>query len=263
MASNRRRSYPGARALVVILVLLAVAAFVGSRVFVVRSIDVEGNRILSADIVVAASGIRIGDSMFTVDQKNVRAGIDANRYLTFVSLWRSFPNRIILRVAERAPRAVLTWGGTLYMLDEAGRVLEKTAQIDFDLPVPVITGMQVRSAVVGQPIEFDVVGQDGAVQAVFDEAQNQQMLGMISELNVASLDNLYLVTFDGLQINIGTATDLGEKLMLVRAALPKLSGVPSVRGGVLDVSSVANADFRPAATPTPVPSPTPAPTPEA
>lgn len=264
MARNRPLKRPGALALVMMLALCAVAVFVvGNRLFVVSSIDVEGNRFCSKESIIAASGISINDSMFGIDTNRARAGINQNRYLTFVGLWRSFPGRVILRVSERAPHAMLTWTGMLYMLDEKGLVLEETPRIDMEILVPVITGMQVQSAVVGLPIVYAVAGQGDAIAAVLAAIDEAGMSERISELNVSSLDNLYLVTQEGLQIDLGTADALGEKLALTRAVLPELAKMADPRGGVLDVSSTITADFRPAATPTPSPSPLPEATPSA
>ena len=70
-------------------------------------------------------------------------------------------------------------------------------------------------------------------------------MGEISEINVASLDDLYLVTRDGLIIRLGEKESLDAKIALVRAALAPLRAAYTVRGAVLDVSTGQMADFRP------------------
>ncbi len=245
-ARRKQKNHPGAIGLVALLAVLTVLVVVlGNKVFVVKTISVEGNRYCSAEEVMRSAGIQYGDGMFSIDTARVRNGINANRYLEYVGIWRDFPSRVILTVKEHSPRATLTWTGMLVMLGENGVVLEKTAQIDIALDVPVITGIDVARADVGQPIAFKVSGQFEAIFSVLAEADRQGMSPEISELNVAVLDNLYLVTEDGLEIVLGDSGDLENKLLVARAAVATLRGKQELRGAVLDVSSGQSADYRP------------------
>ncbi len=262
---RKRTSHPGAVALVTLLILIALAVFVlGNNVFIIREISVEGNRYCTKEEIIQSAGVKIGDGMFSIDTARVRDGINQNRYLKFVSLWRDFPSHLILRVEEQTPRATLSWMGTMALLGEGGVVLEQTADIGLMPPGVTITGMQVENIRAGQKVKYSVAGQGDAIDAVLAELQRQNMLSDISELNVATLDNLYLVTQDGLQVALGNDENLAKKVELARAALAYLRGTTeTIRGGMLDVTSAAAADFRPEAKPTPTltPSPSPDPTP--
>lgn len=240
--------HPGGIALVALLAVLVVAVvIVSNTVFIVRKITVEGNRYCSADEVIASSGIQIGTSIFSLDTGAVKAGINSNRYLQYVGIWRDFPDHVILTVTENSPWATLTWAGMLIILGNDGIVLEKTSHIDITLQVPVITGMLVESDRVGQPIVFSAAGQFDAVQNVLSELDRQNVIQEMSELNVTDLDNLYLVTEDGLQVMLGSDDALEAKITLMRAALAYLreSKAEQVRGGVLVVTTGEVADFRP------------------
>lgn len=242
---RRRKGRPGAIAVVIWLAIVVVAVMIiGNTVFAVQRISVEGNSTVSDDEVIRASGITYQMSLFSVDAKAVREGINGNRYLEFVSLWRDFPDHVILRVTERSPRATLTWMGMLIILDDDGVVLEQMSNIDILLNVPTVTGMQIDVARLGFPVVSAVPGQEEAMSAVLSELSWQNMTADISELNVASLDNLYLVTVDGLQAMLGNLERLEDKINLLKAFLLEERPNGPVRNYVLDISSGIYGDCK-------------------
>ena len=244
---KRKRSASGAVALTAILALVAVSLVIaGGRVFVVHSVVVEGNRFISAEEIMQTGGVSIGDSMFTLDTAAVAEKVNAHQYLTCNSVWRDFPDRVFINVTEHQPVATANWMGSLVMLGQDGVVMEITGQIDIELAVPVITGASIKSARVGEAVTYGVAGQAEAVEAVLEAIDWQGFTGEISEINVGTLDDLYLVTVDGLIIRLGDSEKLDEKILTARSALVPLRAAYAMRGAVLDVSTGdGQADFQP------------------
>lgn len=244
---KRKRSASGAVALTAILALVAVSLVIaGGRVFVVHSVVVEGNRFISAEEIMQTGGVSIGDSMFTLDTAAVAEKINAHQYLTCNSVWRDFPDHVFINVTEHQPVATANWMGSLVMLGQDGVVMEITGQIDIELAVPVITGASIKSARVGEAVTYGVAGQAEAVEAVLEAIDWQGFTGEISEINVGTLDDLYLVTVDGLIIRLGDSEKLDEKILTARSALVPLRAAYAMRGAVLDVSTGdGQADFQP------------------
>ena len=244
---KRKRSASGAVALTAILALVAVSLVIaGGRVFVVHSVVVEGNRFISAEEIMQTGGVSIGDSMFTLDTVAVAEKINAHQYLTCNSVWRDFPDRVFINVTEHQPVATANWMGSLVMLGQDGVVMEITGQIDIELAVPVITGASIKSARVGEAVTYGVAGQAEAVEAVLEAIDWQGFTGEISEINVGTLDDLYLVTVDGLIIRLGDSEKLDEKILTARSALVPLRAAYAMRGAVLDVSTGdGQAEFQP------------------
>ena len=247
-AYPKKQGRPGALAVVVwLLIITAAALIVGNTVFAVRSVSVEGNSTVSDEDVIRASGISMGMSIFAIDSGAVRDGVNSNRYLNFIGLWRDFPSHVILRVTEHAPHATFKWMGMLYMLDQDGSVLEQTAHFDIPLSVPLITGMQVEAARVGSPVVTSVSGQADTIATVLSALSKRGLTESISELNVTSLDNLFLITVDGAQVKLGNAQNIETKLYLMEQALSIERQRGDVRYGVLDVTTAQNADYKPPA----------------
>lgn len=184
--------------------------------------------------------------MFTLDTAAVAEKINAHQYLTCNSVWRDFPDRVFINVTEHQPVATANWMGSLVMLGQDGVVMEITGQIDIELAVPVITGASIKSARVGEAVTYGVAGQAEAVEAVLEAIDWQGFTGEISEINVGTLDDLYLVTVDGLIIRLGDSEKLDEKILTARSALVPLRAAYAMRGAVLDVSTGdGQADFQP------------------
>ena len=84
------------------------------------------------------------------------------------------------------------------------------------------------------------------MEAVLEAIDWQGFTGEISEINVGTLDDLYLVTVDGLIIRLGDSEKLDEKILTARSALVPLRAAYAMRGAVLDVSTGdGQADFQP------------------
>lgn len=250
--SGRSRQYPPRRRrrvprwVVVCGVALILGPILFNSVFSISKIEVQGNKRVSAEEVVAASGIKRGDNILSIDIDKVRDSINNNRYLEFVGLWRNFfPSSVILTVTEHAPRAKMAWMGMLVVLGENGVVLEQTAEIDASIHVPEIIGMTATQVRVGLPISYSIPGQGEAVDNVIDALDLQGIGSMIAEINVASPESMFLVTEEGLQVNFGNDEQLPEKFALFREVLPRIQTMGAVAGGLLDISTAKTADYRP------------------
>jgi hypothetical protein len=142
--------------------------------------------------------------------------------------------------------ALLYRQGMMVMIDAQGLVLEQTAQMDVSLPIPLITGLDVAAVPIGQPLRVDTPTRLEVTLKVLAELEAQGLSTQTEELNAKALDNLYLVMASGLQVMLGSDENLTDKLLALRASLPKLNEMGMVlSGAVLDVSASDQADYRP------------------
>lgn len=248
---QKKDAFPGAIGLVVLLGLLAAAALIiCNNVFVIKTIQVEGNRLVDAQTIINLSGISIGSSMFSLNTPKIKAGINSDPYLTFEGIWKTFPDNVLISVKEDTPRLQMQRSGMLILIGENGVVLEETSKVDMQIDVPMLTGISrnVLEVNIGQPLVFADSGLLEAMNSILTELTLQNVQGEISELNVASLDNLYLLTVDGLQVMLGDATSLPLKIAQMVSVLSdlRIKQIP-IRGGILDVSTGKFIDYRPPA----------------
>ncbi len=131
-----------------VLVLLAVTTVAGTlyvlsavfkSAFVVRTIVFTGNIHLSDDELRSDSGLRGGENMLTLSGRRLAEKMVESRWVKSVSIRKELPDRIIMRITEAEPFALLDMKGRMFLVDDNGRMLEELrgSAVPF---LPVITG---------------------------------------------------------------------------------------------------------------------------
>lgn len=150
----------------VLLFALLAAAFAGAAVganvwkggLKVGGVRVEGTRVLAEEEILRLAGVKGGEDLFAVDLFAVRDRVRANMYVQEVSVKRDVPDRIVIRVTERTPAALLAGEPALY-LDREGIVLPPARSRSlFDLPVISGAGAGARLAP-GSPARHPAVAE--------------------------------------------------------------------------------------------------------
>ena len=130
------------------------------------------------------------------------------------------------------------------MLADDGMVLEQTTDVDSVIDLPALRGLNNSNIALGRTITSKTTGQMAAYTAVIGEMRLQDCLALITELNVADVDNIYLVTVDGYQVAIGGAKELRAKIGAMRAVREKLVEMGKAQGRV-DVTEPLTPVYQP------------------
>lgn len=244
-AARKKKGHPGFTALLVLLAMAALAALLmSSSIFVVRNIQVAGVTTVSTQDVIIQSGLRQGESVFFLDQQGIRDKINAHKLLFFESLDIKFPNTVILQVREREACAQIEYLGFMYAIDETGRVLYKSANLNQETEVPVIEGITIVSIVEGEEVRLVDATQFACAQKMLAALEEASMLRLTHELNVSDLENLYIMTRDDTKVELGTSDSLAVKLAIAQAIL-RDQGDQTLQGAKIDVSSGTDGYFIP------------------
>jgi len=234
---------PGRLAAVVVVLASVIGVLLLQRnVFVLRHVRVEGNVRYTDQQIAAQAGLHHGQSIFALDQQQVARSLQAGSLLILESIYVDYPSTLILHVRERAPRAALSRNGLYVLIDEINVVLEIDGALDPRLNVPVITGLEVIRDDVGMPLAVRTPTQLIAMNEILNELELQGVTALVSELNVANLDNLYLVTNPGLIVELGDSEEMELKIGMMRAVLEQLAHM-GMYVGSLDVSVPYTADY--------------------
>jgi len=130
MANERRKSRhhstmiytPLAAVLVLIIVIFGVSVF-----FRVTTIEVTGSSRYTADEIIAASGLQVGDNLFLVDGAAAARKITTSKpYVAEVKIERRIPDIAVIEVTESVAFAVIADGADYWKIDSTGRILEHT-----------------------------------------------------------------------------------------------------------------------------------------
>ena len=241
-ASARRR---GLTALGILLGLLLVAATLFATAFRVRTITVEGNADIPAAEIIRMAGISQGQNTFSLDENLVSRRIGADRYLSFVCMEVTWPDKVVIRVRERQKAAYLRCNGILFTIDSRGMVLEETLDTDADVGNLVnVSGLQPKRCEVGR----EIIPGDPERMEIFRQAMVEakvlSCLEDIRELNLADKENISLLTATGFSVRLGTSERLHAKLRSLLLTEAELVG-RGYASGSIDVSSPEKPTYIP------------------
>ncbi len=234
----------GLRALLVLLALLALTVVIGLKVFEIQEIEVKGADTITPDSVIALSGLAKGENIFKTSLTQARKNLESDPLVEVLGISRIFPDKIKIEIRQRKPHAAVAWLDGYAIIDERGFTLD----VRDSLPAgqyPLVTGVDIEPAHKGSPIN----GVDATKMAVLEKLltalDSQGALQLVSEVNLADPGELKMLTAEGLQINMGAATDLEMKSKWIAGSVPELrkkgytSGVLYVTGSKGPVYSEA------------------------
>jgi cell division protein FtsQ len=164
-----------------------------ARVLTVQHVRVRGNVRLSAgDVQALVAGIR-GEHIFKVDFEPYRQRVLDSPWVSSVAMSRVLPSTIDVRISERIPMAVARVGQQLFLVDDAGVIIDEygAAYRDFDLPI--VDGLVSSPDRTGPLVDHDRV----AVTAAFLSAleSRQDLLSRVSHIDVSNAHDV-VVMFD-------------------------------------------------------------------
>ena len=187
--------------------------------FVVERVEVAGQSRLSADQVVAASGLSPGQNLFQLDARRAVAGVEALPMVRRAELVRVFPNRVTLLVEERQPFVLVHAGGLhrpaggfdwpaggFYWVDEQGVPLgPETRAVALDAPLVSAAGVSAAGAddvaAAGRTPSERVAAGVALIRTLM-RAQSP-LLREISEVDVSRPEGPVLYMLDGVEVRLG------------------------------------------------------------
>jgi len=104
-------------------------------VFPVQEVVFCGNTHLSDAELRALADIGKNEGLFALSPKVVSTRLLQSPWITQVSIRKEFPYRVLIKVQETAPFAILETKGRTYLIDERGKMLEEMKDMVPFLPV--------------------------------------------------------------------------------------------------------------------------------
>ncbi len=231
--------------LIFLLICLLVAIIVLERtVFRLRSVYVVGNVTKSAEDVAAASKLRLGDNMLTIDESAIAENINSDVSMVFLRLEKDYPSTVYIYIAERSNAAVLQWLGMQYTIDAQGIVMSESNSLVLSETLPEVKGFQINRIHIGKMIEVKDSRQLAAYRTIMSELKLQMFENQVTKIVVSDPEMLYLMTSSGMMVKLGGGNHLRAKICAARTDLAYLLEMGAT-SGVLDVSIPEDAKYTP------------------
>ncbi len=260
-ADARRERRVSLRALAFVFVfLLAAFLAVWFGVFRIREIRVVGNRDISSADIIRFSGIRRGESILRLSEKETEQRLAAsavaaagktgnyNYYrLQFRYLEKEMPGTVTIAVRERETCCYVIWCGIIYVMDKNGMVMFETENPDElnGAKLVEVKGLDIRSgAHLGQTVVLASASQELVFRDLFLEMKVLGCTDLIREADLSNPASLLLTTRDNFTVSLGSGESLHAKLrsmLLVMEELKKMG----LTGGSVSVSSPETPFYSP------------------
>ena len=229
-----------------ILLVTAVILVLRFAVFTVKKIQVTGNNEVSEEDIIRASGIKYGDNILAINEKNVEERIHSDYRLLFRYMVCDLPSTVVISVREREPCCWLTYCGIMYVMDKNRMVLRESEDPE-DQPDDLveIKGLEVRSnTIVGQYITLGNETQQSIFSELFMEMKVLGCVDRIKEADIRDTNSILLVTRTGYTAGLGNRDNLHAKLrslLLIEHELQQMGRF----GGTINLSNPETPIYTP------------------
>ena len=208
--------------------------------------EITGNRDIPASEIIRISGIRLGDSILTINENAVGQRIASDYRLQFRYMIRDLPQTVVLSIREREECCWLTYCGITYVMDKNRMVMREEENPTYRPEGLVeVKGLDVRSnTMVGQEIVLGNEKQQEILSSLFLHMKVLGCTAEIKEADMSNTDSILLETRDGYTVSLGDMSDLHAKLrsmLLVREELHNLQKT----GGTINVSKPETPIYAP------------------
>ena len=168
--------------------------------FRIRSVELSGNEHLTDEELRQIGGLQGNESMLTLSSRKVFEKLKESPWIQAAAVRKEYPSKLLIRIRETEPFALLDMKGKMFIVDEGGRMLEELR----DSTVPFL------------PV---VLGDPYAEKEAFREAMNLvraiRGMGLLHKNErieiIAHKINEISVNLDGMLVKVG-AGDHEEKL---------------------------------------------------
>lgn len=202
-----------------ILFVTVILCAMFSPLFNIKTIEVEGNEIISVNEIISLSQIQIDENTFKLNKRKIINQIKENVYIDEVIITRKLPSNIIIKVEERKPAYLLEYAGSYIYLDKQGYMLEINTE---KLELPILQGAATETSefVVGNRLCIEDLEKLSSLIKIMELAKLNEISNLITRIDIENKQNIKLIfeTKDKIAY-LGDATNLIDKIPLVKKIL--------------------------------------------
>jgi len=189
------------------------------RLFRIEKVQVAGNRTLSSAELLAAAGLRTGESLLGLDLEAARARLTAHPRVREASLRRRLPSTVVVDVTERVP-CVIVRADRDYLVDADGAIL---ASADPGTPtnLPVLTGIEVAAGALTARGAADVAAGIELVAAI--RQVGFPALAAVGHVDLSDPDDAVIVPVSGRPLVHTGRRDAAGRLQRWRSVAPDMA----------------------------------------
>ncbi len=192
----------------------------GLPIFQIQTITVTGNDALTAEKVIALSGIRQGDNLFRMRTGAVEDLLEHNPFVEKADIRRRLPDGITIALTERKSVGYIVTRDGYVQVAADGRLLAIQQSLS-DYRLPVISGIGLDELP-----ELGGIIQNEKLKQALEILQNcdAALLDNIAELNVGQAYYILLYTNQQLEVRLGGLENMEQRLKDLNKILTEVVG---------------------------------------
>ena len=217
------------------VVLVSVVALSLTVFFKIDTIIIKGDSRYEVSQIEEASGIKKGENLFLISVSSSHENIQNK--LPYIS-------KAVIKIESTDAVFCFSTGSGCALTDADGKVLELVSKDKVPKNVAVINASGAYFAETGKTISADDEDEWTLLKTVF-AAVKESGIKDITEINVVSKSNIYLVYQNRFKLNLGTTNELVYKLKSAVEIIKKEDEInPSTKGDIF-LSNPGNAYVSP------------------
>lgn len=242
------KSYGRLSIFLLLLLVLAVVLLINSSIFEISSINVMGNSRFSVQEIIERSGVAVGDNILKLSEKDIKARLEENPYISVTDIVREFPDKITIYISEREAAVQFEYAGVYCNADYDGVVLAATQT--HDPALILIKGMDLTGYQLGERIMVQDEQLFSDYLELIKQLNGYSLMEQVRQADFSDSMDLKLTMQNGLTVRLGSPVQLSDKLAYYFPALDSLikNGYADAMGqikGILDLSVIDNFAFMP------------------
>ena len=223
-----------------ICVLALLLFFVVYKYFRVTLLEVQGNDTVQTDAIIALSGIKIDDNLFSIDKDTVKSNINTDPYLEYFDLKRIYPSTVRIEVFERTPIAMIVHNDKGYVVDRDANILEIV--MDNEMGLIRIDGLGIKDPIVGQKLTSENLYETEALIDIVKGSNFSLLSEHIEKINFNNVNATVMTSKQGFKIKFGQSKMAYEKSIWIDSVIKELAEL-EVYDGIINVSSGTSATY--------------------
>lgn len=201
--------------------------------FPIENLTAKGSVLYKAEEIIKASGIELGDNLFTVAEGRTLKKIKAELpYIESLEFKRTLPDSLTITVKDADEYACYYDGKAYYIVSKSGWVLKK----EYDAPENIFTvlGSKVKCKV-GTEIAFGDEELKTLTEKIITALSDENL--QINSIDVADKLAIAIRVEDRFNVNLGTANYIPEK---VRHLASMVENISEEKSGSINLSMWTN-----------------------
>lgn len=197
--------------ILILIGLVCIYLFLHSSIFNITQFDVQGNKLVSEDEILALSGLKPGENIFQADKTLTARSVEVHPMIKSAEIKRQLPSTLLIEVQERRVWAMIPFQGMFLYVDGEGVCIDRHQQSGSTYPIITMDTYPERINL-GQRVNPQAIHQARQVWNLLPEEQREE----ISEFHYINKEkSLLLYTLKGTEIRFGREERLEEKVQLV------------------------------------------------